>query len=90
MVTPESSAATLSLNAVVAMIDGAAGESYPRDDKSLLNRIRSSMGADVGEAFLTVESVHYPELTDHFARQAREWADARREEEITGGESDDA
>ncbi len=72
------------------MIDGAAGELYLKDERPLLSRIRGSMGADVGEAFVTVESVHYPELTDHFARQAREWADARRAEEITGEESDAA
>ena len=72
------------------MIDGAGGATSPKTDKPLLSRLRGSMGADVGEAFVTVESVHYPELTDHFARQAREWADARRAEEITGEESDAA
>jgi hypothetical protein len=86
-IIPRSSAVPLTLASLIALVDSACAPFCPRDGRPFCDRLRGDSGPEEGEVLLQVESLHYPELGDHFAAQAREWAE-RRWQELDEDEED--
>ncbi len=79
-VTPVASVETLTEETLIGLIAGAAAAQFPADGRSFPDRLRGDLDPDVGEAFVLVESLFYPGLSEAFARKAQAWAAARRAE----------
>jgi hypothetical protein len=74
---PNTSAAPLTLASLIALVDSASASFYPGNGRPFCDRLRGSQAPEAGEVYVLVESLHYPELGDHFAKQARDWAECR-------------